>query len=343
VYLITEIINQYGFYIGQFLLLTLGLVFFFLAKLFFNKLLLATKKTSNHFDEVFVLALKKPLSFALVFGYLLIISVQFRDYLPSLGKFIFLVNISLVFWFLLRLSSGIEKKIIETNNKLQADNVTFLTRIIRAFFWLIFIIIVIQAMGYSISAILAFGGVGGLVVGMAAKDVLSNMFSGFILQIDKPFNTGDWVRIKEHNIEGVVEKINWRMTRIRTFSKNPVYIPNSIFSSSPIETPSRMLNRRIKETIGLRYADMTKVKTILKEIETMLKTHPDIDNEKIIMVNLNQFSAYSVDFFIYLFTKTKDWVTYHKIKEDVLLKVSDIIEKNEAEIAFPTTQIEYKA
>lgn len=340
-YFLREIINQYSFHIEILLLLILGVVLFFSYKFILNKLTFIAKKTKNKFDDAFIFALKKPLFFVLIFAYLLIVSVQLDLSLAILGKNIFLVNFSLFFWFLLRLSFGIERKIIQTNQAIQADNVTFLSRIVRAILWLIFIVIMIQAMGYSISAILAFGGVGGLVVGMAAKDVLSNMLSGFILQIDKPFNTGDWVRIKEHNIEGVVEKISWRMTRIRTFSKNPVYIPNSIFSASPIETPSRMLNRRIKETIGLRYADMTKIKTILNEVEAMLKTHPDVDNKKIIMVNLNQFSAYSVDFFIYLFTQTKDWETYHKIKEDILLKVSEIIEKNEAEIAFPTTQIQY--
>ena len=338
---LTEIINQYSFYIEILLLLILGFSLFFGYKVVLNKLTFAARKTKNQFDDVFILALKKPLFFALTFAYLLILSAKFSLSLPILANSIFSIYISLFFWFLLRLSFGIEAKIIQTNQSIQADNVTFLSRILRAILWLIFIVIMVQAMGYSISAILAFGGVGGLVVGMAAKDVLSNMLSGFILQIDKPFNTGDWVRIKEHNIEGVVEKISWRMTRIRTFSKNPVYIPNSIFSASPIETPSRMLNRRIKETIGLRYADMTKVRTILEQVETMLKTHPDVDSKKIIMVNLNQFSAYSVDFFIYLFTQTKDWATYHKIKEDILLKVSDIIEKNEAEIAFPTTQIQY--
>jgi MscS family membrane protein len=94
-------------------------------------------------------------------------------------------------------------------------------------------------------------------MGFAAKDMLSNIFGGLMLQMDRPFSTGDWIRSSQ--FEGTVEKIGWRMTRIRTFSKNPIYIPNSIFASIPIETPSRMTNRRINEVIGIRYDDIAKI------------------------------------------------------------------------------------
>ena len=76
--------------------------------------------------------------------------------------------------------------------------------------------------------------------------------------LDRPFAVGDWVRSPDREIEGTVENIGWRVTRIRTFDKRPLYIPNSIFSQIAVENPSRMSNRRIKETIGIRYDDASK-------------------------------------------------------------------------------------
>jgi MscS family membrane protein len=135
-----------------------------------------------------------------------------------------------------------------------------------------------QHFGFSISSLLTFGGVGGVVMGFAAKDMLSNIFGGLLLQMDRPFSVGDWIR--SDKFEGIVEKIGWRMTRIRTFSKNPVYIPNSIFASIPIETPSRMTNRRINEIIGIRYDDIAQMPIIVEEVEAMLKTHKEIDQSE---------------------------------------------------------------
>jgi len=94
-----------------------------------------------------------------------------------------------------------------------------------------------------------------ILVGSVAKDMLANIFGGLMIQMDKPFSTGDWIRTTDKSIEGVVEKIGWRMTRIRTFNKNPLYVPNGIFSTIPIETPSRMTNREIYVVIGIRYDD----------------------------------------------------------------------------------------
>ncbi|SEH67695.1 small-conductance mechanosensitive channel [Bathymodiolus azoricus thioautotrophic gill symbiont] len=191
-----------------------------------------------------------------------------------------------------------------------------------------------QYFGFSISSLLTFGGVGGIVMGFAAKDMLSNIFGGLMLQMDRPFSTGDWIRSSQ--FEGTVEKIGWRMTRIRTFSKNPIYIPNSIFASIPIETPSRMTNRRINETIGIRYNDIAQMSDIVTEVEAMLKTNKDIEQSQALRVFFNYFNASSLDFNVYAFTKTVNKNEYQQIKQKILLSVADIIAKHGAEIAYPT-------
>ena len=201
------------------------------------------------------------------------------------------------------------------------------------------VLIAMQLFGYSIGGVLAFGGIGGIAVGFAAKDLLANFFGGLMIYLDRPFSVGDWIRSPDKEIEGTVEDIGWRLTRIRTFDKRPLYIPNSVFTSIAVENPSRMLNRRIYETIGVRYDDLGVVEGIVSDIKTMLEGHADIDSQLTLMVNFNQFAASSLDFFIYTFTHTTNWVEYHQIKQDVLLKVADIIEARGAEVAFPTSTL----
>ena len=169
----------------------------------------------------------------------------------------------------------------------------------------------------------------------------ANFFGGLMIYLDKPFKVGDWVRSPDKNIEGTVEYIGWRQTRIRTFDKRPLYVPNATFTSISVENPSRMENRRIKESIGLRYQDARQVQIILEQIKSYLQQNPDIASDKTLMVNFDRFGASSLDCFIYCFTKTTDWVEFHRVKQEVLLEVMAIIHQQNADIAFPTRTIDY--
>jgi MscS family membrane protein len=136
-----------------------------------------------------------------------------------------------------------------------------------------------------------------------------------------------------------VEKIGWRVTCIRTFDKRPLYVPNSTFTTIAVENPSRMTNRRIYETIGIRYDDVDKMAPIIDDVKAMLKEHPEIDTGQTLIVNFNAFASSSLDFFVYTFTKTTNWIKFHEIKQDVMLKIINIIESHGAECAFPTSTI----
>jgi len=187
--------------------------------------------------------------------------------------------------------------------------------------------------------LLAFGGVGGIAVGFAARDMLANFLGGLSIFLDRPFAVGDWIRSPDREIEGTVEDVGWRMTRIRTFDQRPLYVPNSVFSTVAIENPSRMSNRRIYETIGVRYDDAAVMEQIVAEVKALLQQHDDIDKGKTLMVNFVAFGASSLDFFIYCFTRTTDWATYHEVKQDVLISILKIIEGHGAEVAFPTRTV----
>lgn len=242
-------------------------------------------------------------------------------------------------WYVIRLVHRLElhlKAYAQVNDNLDEVTVEALAKIIKLVAFIFTGLFFLNAFGVSLTGLLAFGGVGGIAIGFAAKDLLGNVFGGLMLYMDKPFTVGDWIRSPDKQIEGIVEKIGWRITTVRTFDKRPLYVPNGVFSNIAIENPSRMTNRRIYETIGIRYADVRQMGAITQEVKEMLAQHPEIDTDQTMIVNFNQFGASSLDFFIYTFTKTTQWIHFHEIKQEILLRISDIIEAHGAEIAFPT-------
>jgi MscS family membrane protein len=200
-------------------------------------------------------------------------------------------------------------------------------------------LVILQTLGYSISGVLAFGGIGGIAIGFAARDLLANFFGGLTIYMDRPFDVGDWIRSPDREIEGSVEKIGWRLTTIRTFDKRPLYVPNSVFTTIAVENPARMTHRRIKETIGIRYDDAGKMRKIIADVKNMLEQHEGIDDDQTLIVNFNEFADSSLNFFIYTFTKTVNWIEFHEVKQDVMLKIIDIIDSHGAECAFPTSTL----
>ncbi|GAB6070204.1 mechanosensitive ion channel family protein [Thiomicrorhabdus hydrogeniphila] len=242
-------------------------------------------------------------------------------------------------WFVIRLVQRLElnlKVVARQDDRLDEVTVEAFAKIIKLLAFIVTILFFLNAFGVSLTGLLAFGGVGGIAIGFAAKDLLGNVFGGLMLYLDKPFTVGEWIRSSDKEIEGTVEKIGWRMTVVRTFDKRPLYIPNGIFANIAIENPSRMSNRRIKERMGIRYADVNKMREIIVDVRTMLREHDEIDSKQTLIVNFDSFGASSLDFFIYTFTKTTNWIKFHEVKQDVLLKVSDIVEAHGAEMAFPT-------
>jgi MscS family membrane protein len=303
-----------------------------------------TEKTTVHWDDLLLHALKTPLS-TLIWCWPATISIGLLledtlnatnpNWLETTKK---LLLISIFIWTMVRLINNIEAHILY-QRKRDETTVQAVAKVARLFFMVIGTLSLMQGFGLSLSGLLTFGGVGGLIVGFAAKDLLSNFFGGMMIYFDRPFKVGDWIRSPDRDIEGTVERIGWRMTIIRTFEKRPIYVPNSIFSNIVVENPSRMLNRRIYETIGIRYQDADKMEAIIDDVRELLSNHPEIDNTQTLIVNFNSFGASSLDFFIYTFTKTVNWIHYQHVKQDILLQVMTVIHRHHADIAFPTQVI----
>lgn len=254
-----------------------------------------------------------------------------------------LVFMGAIYWSLMKFITMMEEEIAPRWSRLPVrdkTSVRAVAQLSRVAVTILMILLVLPMLGVHVGSMLALGGVGGLTLGLAAKDTFANFLGGMMIFWDRPFSVGDWVRSPDRNIEGTVEYIGWRLTRIRTFSKRPLYVPNSVFSTISIENPSRMSNRQINTEIGLRYDDALQIAPIVEDIKEMLHSHPDIDHMQTTMVHFVSFGASSLNLNIYAFTKTVDWAKYRGVQQDVFLKSIGIIAKHGAECAFPTTTLQ---
>ncbi len=327
------------------------LILLFVKNKLINTILTISEKTNTAYDEILLHSIKTPSSYLIIFGYIFMtVDILSKDELINisvpLSSLIFMLVIIMLSWsinrglnYYLKLKPFVRNLTSDDDPTLVTETYEIIIRILKIIVVIITILILMQELGLSISGLLAFGGVGGLIVGLAAKDLLSNFFGGMMIFFDRPFRVGEFIKSPDRNIEGIVEKIGWRLTVVRTFSKNVLYIPNTAFSSIIVENATRMSNRRINETIGIRYDDLSKMTAIINDVNDILAHAVDIDQSQKAKVYFKSFSASSCDFFIYAFTITKDWEEFLNIKQDILLKVAEVISKHNAEIAYPTTTV----
>lgn len=305
----------------------------------------AATRTASVWDDALVQTASRPVLAAMwvVGASVMARVVQRQVQEPFLPEAMAARDVALIVcfaWFLLRFIGKVGRNVIAVRSKrgeeVDPTTVDALSKLARLSTVIVLLLMAAQTLGFQVTGLLALGGVGGIAVGFAAKDLLANFFGGLTIYLDRPFAVGDWIRSPDKSLEGTVEYISWRHTRIRAFNKNPIYVPNAVFTSIVVENPSRMSHRRINETIGLRYEDFAVLPTVVTDIRAMLEGHPAIDTTQTLIVNFNAFSGSSLDLMVYAFTKTTVWVKYHEIKQDVLIRIGQIIERHGAEIAFPT-------
>ncbi|MBI1301830.1 MAG: mechanosensitive ion channel [Alphaproteobacteria bacterium] len=202
--------------------------------------------------------------------------------------------------------------------------------------------VILELWGIAIGPLLAGLGLFGAAVALGAQDLFKNLIGGLTVIAEKRFYPGDWIHV-EGVVEGVVEEIGFRSTRVRRFDKAPVYVPNSALSDSVTTNFSRMTNRRIYWKIGVTYST-TKEQLII--IRDALTDYLD-KNEKFekppkvpTFVRIDSFNASSIDILIYCFTKTIDWGEWLEIKENFALFIKEIVEEKAGTgFAFPSQSI----
>ena len=334
--------NVWGAYV--FLIVFATLVCRVAARLVFDRLARQLERTHNLYDDALLESARKPIGWGIwTFGILFAAEVAGRDAEAELfqhvGAMRDVAAIALLAWFAVRFIGFVERHVSDPEYRREpVDKTTaaVIGKLLRASVLITAALMMLQSLGFSIAGVLAFGGLGGLAVGFAARDMLANFFGALMIFLDRPFAVGDWIRSPDRDIEGTVEEIGWRLTRIRTFDQRPLYVPNATFATLAVENPQRMRNRRIYESIGIRYDDLAALPAIVAGIERMLRGHPAIDTQRTLIVNLLHFGASSLDIMVYTFTKTTVWTEYHIIKQDVLLKIAEVVAEHGGEMAFPT-------
>lgn len=303
------------------------------------------KAHNKLWEQSFVSALYAPLScFIWFFSTVEILdfvakNVLSMSYLPS-SKDIFLkIGQALSFgWFMMRWKRNIavlmRKRNIQ-NKGADASRIDVIDKIATVLILIMTVMLLLEVTGNNLNTLIAFGGISGLALAFASQEVIASFFGGLMIYLNHPFVIGDWVVLPEKSIEGHVEEIGWYTTKIRTFDKRPIYVPNSIFSKIVVVNPSRMTHCQIKETIGIRYRDVKELKGIITEIKKMLEAHPNIDKGMSYSVYFSAFGSYSLNITVSAYTRETS--IFSQIKEEFLFNIIDILEKHHAELAIPTT------
>lgn len=340
-------------WIGEALVLVLCVLLFnFVVKWILLKLCSRFEEQGKIWHESFVKALYKPLSYYVWFfaaTQALEIIDKYTLTELSLRQFQIVLGfgaIGALAWFLLRWKSNVfAHMLVKSKNReisLDITKIDVLDKLLTLVILFFTALLILEFTGSSLRTLIAFGGIGGLAIAFASQEMIANFFAGIMIYVTQPFAKGDWVDLPEKHVEGHVEEIGWYMTLIRNLDKRPIYVPNAMFSKVVVVNPTRMTHRRFKETIGLRYSDFPLLKEIIADITHMLQTHPKVDANQSISVNFSSFGNYSLDIEISVLVLVLDNPGFARLKGDLLFKIADIIEKHEAEMAYPTSVVNFK-
>ena len=242
----------------------------------------------------------------------------------------FLKSIGFIYFFsgLINICSSLEKDSFELKKhySINLENImfSFFSKVVKVLLFFTLISLISYQWGYNITGLITGLGIGGLAIALGAKDLLSNIFGGIAIVFDKPFSIGDWISI-ENNIEGHVEDINFRSTRIRTFDKSVIYIPNALLANQPIYNWTRRKVRRIRFIIGLPTTTTPdKVIIIIDKIRLYISNHEKIEKDDI-YIAFDQITQQSIDLLIQYYTNTVDYAEALKIKQDVNFEILSIL------------------
>ncbi|WP_368731567.1 mechanosensitive ion channel family protein [Calderihabitans maritimus] len=310
-------------------------------------LLKLSVKTKTDLDDQIVLAFEKPLQFFFILLGLYLslsylpLSSPHNLLLSKLFRSSIIILVSMGFYNLVG-SYAVLCEEVEKVFGIQIDKILipFLSKVLRVTVVALAISVVAQEWDYDVNGFIAGLGLGGLAFALAAKDTVSNIFGGIVIITDKPFSIGDWIYTP--SVEGIVEDINFRSTKIRTFAQALVTVPNATLANEPITNWSRMGKRRITFKLGVTYnTSKDKLEKCVNEIKNMLENHPEIHKETI-FVRFDSFGESSLDIFLYFFTKTTNWGEYLRVKEDVNFKIMEILEREGVSVAFPSTSVYFE-
>lgn len=314
-----------------------------------QKLAFLVKKTKNELDDLIVNAIKSPLGYLILLQgfYFAIISLHLPEKInqfdiTKIVQAIYILAISFIMlYFVFKIIDIIAfylyREVKKTGTSLDDQLVPLLVKSLRILVVVLGILFILQNFGYNITSLLAGLGLGGLAFALAAQNTVSNLFGSFTIFSDKSFQMGDWITVED--FEGTVEEVGFRSTRIRMFDNALVTVPNSKFIDSGVINYSAMKKRRIKFDLGLTYGtSVSQIKDVVAGIKKIIKEDDRFD-QSFYMVKFTEFGAYSLNIFVYCFTKTTVWDEFLLIKEEFNFKIMKLLEDLGVEIAFPSQTI----
>lgn len=335
------------FIAAGFILLLFLLLRKIFTKLVFGFLLKITKKTNFIIDKYIIYAFEKPVRFLFVLvGLYASTSIIFHkpEYQALLDKTFRSFLIFTATWGFFNItndSSEFFKKIFK-KYELENDRILFpfISKVLRVVIIFLSASIIIQEWGYNVEGFIAGLGLGGLAFALAAQDTIANVFGGLVIITEKPFALDDW--IETPSVEGTVEDISFRSTRIRTFAHALVTVPNATIAKEPITNWSEMGKRRVNFNLGIVYnTPALKIGNCVRKIKELLYEDEEV-HKQTIFVTFDKLSNNSFEIFIYFFTKTTVWGEYLRVKEKINFAIIKILEEEEVQLAIPSTNIYFK-
>ena len=315
-----------------------------IARFILNRLSRIVSKTSNQIDDAVIEVLDGPLKFfPVVLGFF--IASSYLDVSDNNQDFLDLLNRSLItifiFWLLHQLIIPFSFVIKNFESKISKPLVDWTLKGLKILVIVLGAVAILELWGIRVGPVIAGLGLFGVAVALGAQDLFKNLISGIMILMEKRFTVGDVILVSGE-VEGVVEQIGFRSTLVRRFDSTPVMVPNYKFAEQSVTNYTRRHHRRIRWIVGLEYrTTIDQLKNIRSEIEYLIKNEKDFaKNENAnFYVRIDSFSDSSIDMLIQAFTLTKDWGEYLKIKENLAVKIIEIVEKNKAGFAFPSQSL----
>tara|TARA_Y100001970_G_scaffold286687_1_gene409488 strand:+ start:330 stop:1457 length:1128 start_codon:yes stop_codon:yes gene_type:complete len=328
--------------------LIIFLVFYVLRRLFarfvIRRLSKYVLRSKNQIDDAIVDVIEGPLKFLpVVIGFF--IASSYVDFSSNVQNFIDLINRSLItifiFWLLHQLVIPFSFLIKKFEEKISKPLVDWTLRGLKILIFILGVVAILELWGIKVGPVIAGLGLFGVAVALGAQDLFKNLISGIMILMERRFTIGDVILVSGE-VEGVVEQIGFRSTLIRRFDSTPVMVPNYKFAEQSVTNHTRRHHRRIRWLIGLEYkTTIDQLKNIREEISLLIKNNSSFAKNlnTNYFVRIDSFSDSSIDMLVQVFTETNDWGEYLRVKEDLAVKIIQIIEKNNAGFAFPTQSI----
>ena len=209
-------------------------------------------------------------------------------------------------------------------------------KLISIAIWAIVIAELLQLVGVSAAVLVTAGGFGAAAVGFGAQGIVSNSLSGLSLYVNRPFIVDDFIEIPSEELSGTVEEIGWFYTRLRSRDRQPVYVPNTIFTRSPVVNNTAVDNRRVWIDFSLSFADRPLIPAIVAELEQLLAGHPGVAQHKTLAVHFTGYGESSLNLRLLCHCIGQSLEEGWALQQELLLAIGAVVERHGATMPFPT-------